>query len=126
MIKIETSEDPKDKDFGKFFIKLDTSKEFLQLVGYIEKLKNYKIKLRQGNYDESDNCNGKYYLDCTKKQLKKFMKNGFCDRICRNCEKSGKRKEMKVCSRCKISWYCSQKCQKEYWNKHKKFCKKFI
>lgn len=122
MLKIETSEKPKNKDFGKFFVILNTRSDFSLLVKLTKK---HGIRLKQGDCDELDNFYCKYYLDCTKEQLKKFMRNEFCNRICRYCSKKGKRKTMKVCSRCEISWYCSKKCQKECWKKHKKFCTKF-
>ena len=125
MIRIETSEDPNDKDFARFFIKLNTTDEFLQLTKYIEIFKKYGIKVKQGEEDEKDKCNGKFYLECKKKQIKEFMRNGFSDRICKNCNKTGKRKEMKVCKRCRMSWYCSKECQTAQWEKHKKYCTKF-
>lgn len=46
----------------------------------------------------------------------------------RQCEKCGKRefareRKLKRCSRCKIVLYCSEKCQRADWSRHKNYCK---
>ena len=44
---------------------------------------------------------------------------------CINCGKTANKDDnevMKRCSRCKIGTYCSSKCQKEDWSKHKPIC----
>ena len=28
----------------------------------------------------------------------------------------------KICSKCKMTYYCSVECQKKHWNFHKKYC----
>lgn len=39
------------------------------------------------------------------------------------CDICGELKaHLKRCSQCKKKWYCSKKCQREDWNKHKKIC----
>lgn len=43
-------------------------------------------------------------------------------RNCSTCNKSSLEK-MKLCSKCKYAYYCSQECQKEDWPKHKEKCK---
>ena len=39
------------------------------------------------------------------------------------CAACGKAKANKVCSRCKETFYCSAKCQKEHWKQHKRKCR---
>lgn len=39
---------------------------------------------------------------------------------CRTCQQF---KKCKVCSTCKIDFYCSEVCQKKNWDEHKKMCK---
>ena len=50
-------------------------------------------------------------------------------RDCRNChnreEDCNQKNGYKVCSRCKVTYYCSRECQLEDWPNHKKICKKF-
>lgn len=41
---------------------------------------------------------------------------------CDNCEKTLRRADIKVCSRCKNARYCSPECQKSDWRKHKADC----
>ena len=40
---------------------------------------------------------------------------------CTICEKTT---NLKLCSICTLTFYCSIECQKQDWSKHKKFCKK--
>lgn len=37
----------------------------------------------------------------------------------------GKKKDLKVCARCKVSKYCSPACQKSDWKRHKRICVAF-
>jgi len=59
-----------------------------------------------------------------------------CRRTCHTCKKvlsveeekedkeSGETMAMMMmCAECKIGFYCNKKCQREDWDKHKKFCK---
>jgi hypothetical protein len=43
--------------------------------------------------------------------------------FCHNCKKKDKEYTFKKCSRCKIYYYCSKKCQIDDWNHHKHYCK---
>ncbi|KAJ7923100.1 hypothetical protein B0H13DRAFT_1865200 [Mycena leptocephala] len=44
---------------------------------------------------------------------------------CASCYKTtGNRSELKKCSRCQLTWYCSRDCQRNDWNTHKVFCGK--
>lgn len=40
----------------------------------------------------------------------------------RPCKVCGKRKPRNYCSKCKLTVYCSGKCQKDDWKKHRKIC----
>jgi hypothetical protein len=44
----------------------------------------------------------------------------------KECEVCHKKGELKVCSRCRIVYYCSAECQKTAWKVHKNVCKKNI
>ncbi len=44
------------------------------------------------------------------------------DSVCTVCRKN--EEKLKCCSRCRSAFYCSVKCQRTHWPKHKKFCKK--
>ncbi|GFH52352.1 hypothetical protein CTEN210_08827 [Chaetoceros tenuissimus] len=48
--------------------------------------------------------------------------------ICTNCGKSGKDLgcNMRVCSKCKKSHYCSRECQVAHWPMHKEICKEIV
>lgn len=59
----------------------------------------------------------KRHKRCPKHRKIKYHK------ICVNCET--KSENMKKCSRCKVVYYCSSKCQRADWKKHKKICKHF-
>eukprot|EP01084_Bolivina_argentea_P206879 353094_1 len=52
------------------------------------------------------------------KQIKKHKK---CGNI--HCQNKFNRKQLMLCSHCKLKWYCSHKCQKLHWLHHKPFCK---
>ena len=41
---------------------------------------------------------------------------------CRNCSKISEQAALFICSRCGRSHYCSKKCQKEDWKRHKPEC----
>lgn len=49
----------------------------------------------------------------------------YIDKIIKSCHvcKEYNENEMKICSRCKIRYYCSQDCQREDWPNHKHHCK---
>ena len=42
------------------------------------------------------------------------------DRMCNYCNKDDK--DLRVCKRCKKTYYCSKKCQKSDWSEHKHLC----
>jgi hypothetical protein len=42
---------------------------------------------------------------------------------CANCKKQrADVAKLMTCGRCKLVWYCSQKCQRKHWKEHKKMC----
>ena len=44
-------------------------------------------------------------------------------RYCASCHASEEQKELMVCGRCQMKWYCSRKCQKAHWRTgHKAYC----
>ena len=45
---------------------------------------------------------------------------------CNVCKASEKQKALKMCGRCKKTYYCSPECQKNDWTFHKRFCNTFI
>ena len=65
-------------------------------------------------------------LDCScLKDLYKQVKGGKKTAFCCHCHQTKERKSLMLCSECKIAQYCSAKCQKENWPKHKNHCKAF-
>ena len=61
--------------------------------------------------------------DCLKKKYK-FVRSQAAMGCCFHCYKNVERKKLFVCSRCKITHYCSSDCQKANWPRHKAECKK--
>lgn len=55
-----------------------------------------------------------------------FVRNTIGDfRVCESCGKIGHTQEaFKMCSRCRISFYCGPECQRTDWPDHKQSCKK--
>lgn len=47
-------------------------------------------------------------------------------KIIKKCDICNSEKNLKLCSRCKTIYYCSQECQKKGWEKHKLQCKKIM
>jgi len=45
---------------------------------------------------------------------------------CYNCLEHLERKKLMVCSRCRVNQYCSDKCHREAWPIHKKYCDKVV
>ena len=45
---------------------------------------------------------------------------------CANCGAEDKKRNLKMCGRCKSVFYCNRKCSKAHWKKHKKSCKKLV
>lgn len=41
---------------------------------------------------------------------------------CWNCSKQEYRKILRLCSQCKVAYYCNKKCQKIHWKRHKCLC----
>lgn len=53
------------------------------------------------------------------------MMNGRCEfRICCKCSKVAERGAIKVCSRCRSFYYCSEECSRANWKWHKTLCVK--
>lgn len=69
---------------------------------------------REGVYDEFE-----FYIrpENASQKAQKVAR----DRMCTVCHKT--EKGMQLCGRCRIVYYCSTKCQKQDWPKHKPFCK---
>jgi hypothetical protein len=44
--------------------------------------------------------------------------------ICANCQKEGK--DNKLCTKCHVAAYCCKQCQTEDWQKHKRYCKRWV
>jgi len=66
-------------------------------------------------FHKQNDCNrlkGKY------QQAKTLTKLGNC----RSCHQSFKRKQLLLCTRCKILQYCSAECQRADWPSHKDWC----
>ncbi|MHA1680187.1 MAG: zinc finger MYND domain-containing protein [Promethearchaeota archaeon] len=59
----------------------------------------------------------KFEAECKKETGAEKMKT-----ICNKCKDIGD--AHKVCSRCKIMFYCSKDCQIKHWKEHRKICKK--
>ena len=59
--------------------------------------------------------------DVKKTQAEKEKNEKMQKRTCSNCKKSGT--GFPKCSGCKRVYYCSRKCQKADWKRHKKVCK---
>ena len=53
---------------------------------------------------------------------KSLLKMGQCD----SCGVINERASLMVCSRCRISQFCSRKCQVEGWHDHKTLCSMFV
>ena len=47
--------------------------------------------------------------------------------VCDSCGNSSvTRQKMKMCSRCRATWYCDRKCQMAHWIEHKKVCESAV
>ena len=63
-------------------------------------------------------------LDCScLKEMYKHVKGEKKTAICCHCHQTKERKTLMLCSECKIAQYCSAKCQKDHWPKHKNHCR---
>jgi len=77
-------------------------------------LKVFEVCLAYSFLLESTNKNKRdYFLTLTEEKYKD---------VCLACGK--KAENMKRCSGCKVSNYCSRECQKNNWNNHKSICEK--
>ena len=81
--------------------------------------------LARGTLGASNNCSNcncmKEIKNKSKQQIKVNggQKLGFCI----GCRKEYPKKQLRSCSSCLASKYCSKKCQIEDWSMHKQFCK---
>jgi hypothetical protein len=48
----------------------------------------------------------------------------FTTRTCLSCVKNQAETDLKVCTQCKMAYFCGTNCQKEKWSEHKRVCKK--
>jgi hypothetical protein len=59
-------------------------------------------------------------MEISKKEAKREMeKSGYC----MGCRQEFPKNELRKCSHCQASKYCSSKCQIDNWSEHKEFCK---
>ena len=63
-------------------------------------------------------------LDCScLKEMYNEVKGGKKTAICAHCHQTKERKALMLCSGCKTTQYCSTKCQKDHWPRHKNDCR---
>ena len=63
-------------------------------------------------------------LDCScLKEMYSEVKGDKKTAFCCHCHQTKERKTLMLCSGCKLAQYCSAKCQKENWPKHKNYCR---
>ena len=63
-------------------------------------------------------------LDCScLKEMYNEVKGDKKTAGCLHCSQFKERKTLMVCSECKIAQYCSAKCQKDDWPRHKNYCR---
>ena len=63
----------------------------------------------------------KSYCDCLhakKREARGMAKTQICD----GCYQNFPRKDMLICSGCKIAMYCNEDCQTQYWPEHREIC----
>lgn len=48
----------------------------------------------------------------------------YTTRTCLSCIKNHFEADLKVCTQCKMAYFCGSSCQKEKWSRHKLVCKK--
>ena len=106
-----------------FFYTSDTHRHrFATAMMLLEEQSVRKIRdMRQGGDQSLIICFAKRATcDCLNERYnksKEMPKQGMCD----GCEKIIERRKMQLCA-CKVDQYCSAKCQRESWAKHKQCC----
>lgn len=58
----------------------------------------------------------------TKQFRSRIAVSRIVNRICNRCHNKSKPQDLLWCSRCKMTFYCSTKCQHDDWVEHKKWC----
>ncbi len=61
--------------------------------------------------------------ECHLKLLELESKDGNLHKQCWTCKRQIPEGHAKMCSRCKVAWYCNEECQMGNWMKHKQVCK---
>jgi len=59
---------------------------------------------------------------CLDEKYKEAKKSQNKVGVCHGCHKTVERESLRVCSRCKMCFFCSQFCFEEYWPMHKEAC----
>ncbi|KZV65583.1 hypothetical protein PENSPDRAFT_655633 [Peniophora sp. CONT] len=88
-----------------------------------------KIDNTVAHSPDGDTRKGKSVRDkvCGSKKDKPDVSSALKGKSMRHCGWCGEPKELRqlhICTRCKLKWYCSKECQREAWPHHKVSCRK--
>ena len=104
-----------------------------ELFQYITNIKINNENLFMKGFNNIPSTDIQYVFNITKEPLTEeninkvkcwLVFNRLANRICEKCGDKKDIIKLQICSECCLSWYCSEKCQYEDWNRHKLRCNK--
>jgi len=121
LIQLYKTEDGSESDYKK----LKREKEEMELQVLMMERIFPNLKIKKTPYRECGYCNKNTVTPVPNENFNAY----FFAKDPRRYEKENqelfkKPKKFKRCSRCKSTYYCNAKCQKNHWKTHKKKCKK--